>query len=89
MVGEARRKGIKNYGEKVHTVLLRDVFDDKGSYVTSHQWLDNEYGFTDEDVGKTIEFEATISPYIKHINTKMVRDFKLSNLTNIIKETIK
>ena len=85
MVGEARKKGIKEFGVKIKTVLLRDIFDDKGSYISSHQWIDNEYGFTDEDVGKTIEFEATIAPYIKHINNGMTRDFKLDKISNIVK----
>ena len=82
-VGEARRKHITKFGIKLKTVLIEDIYDDKGTKIADHQWLDNEFGFTDSDIGKTIEFEATIAPYIKILKTELARDFKLSHVTNV------
>lgn len=86
--GEARKKGIKKFGVKIPTVLLRGIFDDTGALVADHQWADNEFGITEADIGKTVEFSATIVPYVKNVNGNMSRDFKLKILELKLEDSV-
>lgn len=92
--GRFKRFGTKpSYNGGVErTVLLVEIKDSQGSFVTDHLWFNFTKGFQSLDLkeGDTVEFEARVSDYLKgYIHDECVDertvDYRLSYPTKIKK----
>lgn len=93
--GRISRRGKKRKGnEIVETILMLNIFNDKGVHVTDHLWFEIRAGFDKvkglED-GDIVQFYAKSETYLKGYlgsrrnvyETKLKLDYRLTSLRNI------
>lgn len=88
------REGIKNgYKGPLKTILLKDIKDLDGNYITDHLWFNYTKGFESLGVlkeGEQLQFNARSKPYEKgykgyrdDVYCPVEWDYKLSHPTKI------
>ncbi|MGE5621287.1 MAG: hypothetical protein ACM3U0_01805 [archaeon] len=97
--GEFVRLGVKSgYKGTEETVLLKNIYDTSGTFITDHLWFNLTKGFEKLDLkpGDRVQFDARVTSYTKGYKgryagilnpskAKERSDFKLSHPGKIVK----